>query len=708
MSFFQGARSLKAELQILFLAVGSAFLVLATILLFQNGQAALRRQILSTATTAAETAASLIAVEDHELIRTPADMNTPGFRTIVTNLGALRRASPSIYHLFTLAPMGQLGSWGVVVDMGGSAPVTDEVELRRGRIPIGSPPPSSVPPQLIGRGMSGTNAEILDITRPDRARVVAVSPIRTVGGKSVGLVVVELSAASLISEARLLWYVSVGIFLLGLVASVLASTFVSRWVTRPIEDLLRAVQGIAKGNLSTRVASDRRKNEIGSLAAAFNHMAQSLEMSQAKNDAQRARLHELHRLGSDAASTLDLRRMLEISATGLRVICGGTEAIVGSGGWRNESIQLWARLGPGEVDLSSWETPLEAISRVLGSETRLLTRAEFAMAGLGFLESRPGEYALASPLRVSDETLGVLIAMGDRGQFHDDAVSLASLFAAQVSAAVSNARHFEQVKALDRSKSEFLSIASHEVRTPLTVMKSSLELLVGSSQFTYTSDQRQLIAFCQESVERLIGLVKDILDVSRIEAGVLSMQIAAVSLNELIEKCLFWVPQLPGGQGIQVEARLPRAPAIVAADPNRIAQVLDNLISNALKFSKPGGKISIEVHEHEREYEVIVGDQGKGIGPDDLDRIFGKFFQVEEAATREQGGTGLGLAICKGIIEAHRGKIWAESELGVGSRFHFTLARVLDTPIGDQGDGHISVSSLLSALRPESPSSTRS
>ena len=708
MAFIQGPRSLKGELQILFLAVGSAFLVLATILLFQNGQAALRRQILSTATTASETAASLIAVEDHELIRTPADMNRPGFRTIVTNLGALRRANPSIYHLFTLAPLGQFGTWGVVVDMGGSAPVSDEVELRRGRIPIGSPPPSSVPPQLIGRGMSGTNAEILDITKPDRARVVAVSPIRTVGGRSVGLVVVELSAASLISEARLLWYVSVGIFLLGLVASVMASTFVSRWVTRPIEDLLRAVEGIAKGNLTTRVTTDRRKNELGSLAAAFNHMAQSLETSQAKNDAQRARLHELHRLGSDAASTLDLRRMLEIAASGLRAICGGTEAIAGAGSARDTTIQLWARSGPGEADLSSWEAPLESISQVLGAETRLLTRAEFQVAGLGCLESRPGVYALAAPLRVSDETLGILVALGDRGQFHDDAISVASLFAGQVSAAVSNARHFEQVKALDRSKSEFLSIASHEVRTPLTVMKSSLDLLVTSSQFTYSNDQRQLIAFCQESVERLIGLVRDILDVSKIEAGVLSMQVTPTSLNELIEKCLYWVPQLPGGQGIQVEARLPRVPAMVVGDPNRITQVLDNLISNALKFSKPGGRVTIELHEHEREYEVVVNDQGKGIGSDDLDRIFGKFYQVEESATREQGGTGLGLAICKGIIEAHRGRIWAESELGVGSRFHFTLARVFDTPIGDQKDGQISVSSLLSALRPESSSPTRS
>ncbi len=708
MSLFEGPRSLKSELQILFLSVGSAFLVLATILLFQNGQAALRRQILGTATTAAETAASLIAVEDHELIRTPADMNTAGFRTIVTNLGALRRANPSIYHLFTLAPLGQLGTWGVVVDMGGSAPVRDEVELRRGRLPIGSPPPTSVPPNLIVRGMSGTNAEILDITRPDMARVVAVSPIRTVGGKSVGLVVVELSASSLISEARLLWYVSVGVFLLGLVASVMASTFVSRWVTRPIEDLLKGVEAIAKGNLSTRVAADPRKNELGALAAAFNHMAQSLEDSQTRNHAQQSRLHNLHRLGSEAASTLDLSQMLEVAAKGLHAICGGTEGIAGASRRRESTIRLWARSGPGQADLSSWESPLDSLSHVLGGETRILTRAEFRAAGLTCLESRPGECALATPLRVSDEPLGVLLALGDRSTFHDDSISVASLFGAQVSAAVSNARNFDQIRALDRSKSEFLSIASHEMRTPLTVMKSSLDILMNTPQFTYTTDQMQMMAFCQESVERLIGLVRDILDVSRIEAGVLSIQFLPTSLNDLIEKCLHWMPQIPGGRGIELEAKLPSIPAMVLADANRITQVLDNLLSNAIKFSKPGGKVSIDVREHAAEYEVTVSDQGKGIATEDLERIFGKFYQVEESETREQGGTGLGLAICKGIIEAHRGRIWAESELGRGSKFHFTLTRFNDAPGGDPRDSQVSVSSLLSSLRPTSPDPTRS
>ncbi len=705
MKFLRRPRTLKGELQILFLAVGSGFLVLATILLFQNGQAALRRQLSSTATTAAETAASLIVAEDHRLIRAPADMNTDGFRKIVDDLSALRRANPSIFHLFTLAPVGRLGAWGVVVDMGGAAPIREETVLRGGRMPIGSPPPESVPPELIRNAMTNTACSILDLARPEQARVVAVAPIRTQSGESVGLVVVELSAAGLIAEAHLLWYVTLGIFVVGLAASVVASSAVSRWVTRPVDELLRGVEQIARGRLETRIQVNAR-NELGTLGDAINQMALNLEASQARNSAQEARLRDLHQLGSQAAATLELPRLLDLASRGLRDICGGDVVVAGAAGRRDRSIRIWAVTG-NVAPAPAWDVPLEPLEKVLGKEARLLTRAELAAAGFGALSSIPGSYALTAPLRVNEETVGALLAFGEAEQFHVDAVSLASLFAAQVAAAVGNARLFEQVRELDRSKSEFLSIASHEVRTPLTVMKSSIDLLVSTTNFDKSSDQRQLIAFCQESVERLIRLVKDILDVSKIEAGVLSVQFLPTSLNELIEKCLFWVPQLPGGQGIAVDARLPKEPAMVFADPNRIQQVLENLISNALKYSKPGGRVAIELLAHEHEYEVVVADQGKGIEPENLERIFGKFYQVEEAATREQGGTGLGLAICRGIIEAHRGRLWAESTPGQGSRFHFTLTRVIDTPLGERTDAEISVASLLSSLRTESASPPR-
>ena len=706
MRLFKRPRTLKDELQILFLAVGSAFLVLATVLLYQNGQASLRRQLIASASSAAETASALISLEDHRSVRSPSDTNERPFRTIVQNLGALRRANPEIIHLFTMAPIGELGAWRVVVDMGGSAPVREERHLVKGRLPVGSVPPASLPSSLIHAGMAGTAAEILDLSHPSLARAVAVSPIVAPQGGAVGLVVVELSASGLIQEVRLLWYVSIAIFLVGLVVSVVASNMASRWVTRPIEDLLRAVDEISRGNLRARVESES-PNELGALGAAFNLMAKNLESSKAKNDEQQNLLRELHRTGSQVAATLELPRMLETASRGIRAICGGEEAFAGAMGPRDKSVRLWTRSGPGTLDLEGWDTPVTLLEEVLGGETRLLARKEFAAAGLSMLLDRPGDYALAAPLRVSDQTLGVLVALGGRAQFHPEGVPLATLFARQVSAAVGNARVFEQVRAVDRSKSEFLSIASHEVRTPLTVMKSSLDILVSSPKFQYTADQRQLIAFCQESVERLIRLVKDILDVSKIEAGVLSIQFQPTSLNDLIEKCLFWVPQLPGGQGIEVEARLPSQPAMVLADPQRIMQVLENLISNAIKFSKAGGKISIELMEHDREYEVIVSDQGKGIAPEDLNRIFGKFYQVADSATREQGGTGLGLAICKGIVEAHHGKIWAESSLGDGSRFHFSLARVLDTPIGDRAEGEIQVDSLLSALRTASTRASR-
>jgi two-component system sensor histidine kinase VicK len=706
MRILRRPRTLKDELQILFLAVGTAFLVLATILLYQNGQASLRRQLLASASSAAETASALVSLEDHRSVRTPEDFNSRPFRNIVQSLGALRRANPEIVHLFTIAPIGELGAWGIVVDMGGSAPDREYRNLVRGRLPIGSPPPPSLPPALIREGMTGTAAGIFDLSSPSRARAVAVAPIMATRGGAVGLVVVELSAAGLIAEVRLLFYVSIAIFLVGLVVSVVASNMASRWVTRPIEELLLAVDEIAKGNLRARVTTTSR-NELGALGNAFNLMAKGLEASKANNDEQQNILRELHRTGSQVAATLELPRMLETAARGLRSICGGEEAFAGAMGPRDKSVRLWTRSGPGTLDLEGWDTPVSLIEEVLGGETRLLARKEFASVGLPMLLDRPGDYALASPLRVSDQTLGILVALGGRTQFHPEGVSLAALFARQVSAAVGNARVFEQVRAVDRSKSEFLSIASHEVRTPLTVMKSSLDILVSSPKFEYTADQRQLIAFCQESVERLIRLVKDILDVSKIEAGVLSIQFQPTSLNDLIEKCLFWVPQLPGGQGIEVDARLPSQPAMVLADGQRIMQVLENLISNAIKFSNPGGKVTIELREHDREYEVVVSDQGKGIAPEDLGRIFGKFFQVADSATREQGGTGLGLAICKGIVEAHHGKIWAESALGDGSRFHFSLARVLDTPIGDRAEGEISVDNLLSSLRTASARATR-
>ncbi|HLF06222.1 MAG TPA: hypothetical protein VI893_03470, partial [Thermoplasmata archaeon] len=229
MRFFSRPRTLKDELQVLFLAVGSVFLVLAAYFLFQNGQTSLRSQMLSAASVAAETASALIAHEDHDAIRSSQDAQSGAYRTIFTDLSALRRASPKIVHLYSMSPIGPLGEWGVVVDMGRTDPDRDERHLVGGRLQIGSLPPANLPLALIQRGTVRTVAEILDFASPGSARVIAVSPIRASTANSIGIVVVELGAVELAEQIRMLWYVSIMVFMVGLIVSIFASNLVSRW-----------------------------------------------------------------------------------------------------------------------------------------------------------------------------------------------------------------------------------------------------------------------------------------------------------------------------------------------------------------------------------------------------------------------------------------------------------------------------------------------
>src|SRR5262249_45360065 len=232
------------------------------------------------------------------------------------------------------------------------------------------------------------------LSRPDQARVIAVAPIRTIAGEAIGLAVVEMSAASLASEARLLAYVSAGIFLLCFLLSGMAGNFLPRGGTRPVGGLFRGVEEISLGNLEARVGGESRANELGALARAFNRMAQGLQNSQARSYAQQERLRNLHRLGLETSSDLDVTRMLVVAAGGFQAICGGEEAYAGVADRRGSVVRHWSRSGSGEVALEGWEAQLDPLKLVLGTESRVLSRAEFESAGLGAFQSRPRLYAL--------------------------------------------------------------------------------------------------------------------------------------------------------------------------------------------------------------------------------------------------------------------------------------------------------------------------
>lgn len=226
---------------------------------------------------------------------------------------------------------------------------------------------------------------------------------------------------------------------------------------------------------------------------------------------------------------------------------------------------------------------------------------------------------------------------------------------------------------VDRMKSEFIATVSHELRTPMTSIKGSLGLVLGGIAGPLPEEAQDLLSIAQNNTDRLIRLINDILDISRIEAGKMEIKKLPLPVPDAVSRAVRELEGFANERQIKISVRfaddLPRA----LADADRLQQVLVNLISNAIKFSEAGKEVLVTAGSDEDQIWVRVQDQGPGISREFLHQIFEKFQRVDNASTRKTGGTGLGLAICKALVEEHGGRIWAESELGKGSAFTFTM-----------------------------------
>jgi two-component system, OmpR family, sensor histidine kinase VicK len=259
-------------------------------------------------------------------------------------------------------------------------------------------------------------------------------------------------------------------------------------------------------------------------------------------------------------------------------------------------------------------------------------------------------------------------------------------------------------KAIERMKDEFISVVSHELRTPLTSLHSALKILSTGKLGTLSPDGQQFLAIADENTERLVRLVNSVLDLQRIESGAVTMEKAACNAAELMIKAV----EAMHAMAQQHEIRLVNNPLdiMIWVDADYMRQALTNLISNAIKFSAPGGTVWLTVScqtppliqkskppksklaKVQRSQKVAgavssaltevlfqVRDEGQGIPANKLEKIFERFQQVDSSDSRKKGGTGLGLTICRKIIEQHGGKIWVDSNLGVGSTFSFILPK---------------------------------
>lgn len=234
------------------------------------------------------------------------------------------------------------------------------------------------------------------------------------------------------------------------------------------------------------------------------------------------------------------------------------------------------------------------------------------------------------------------------------------------------ARIDEEYKKIDRAKTEFLSITSHELRSPMTPMKAQLQMLIEGYFGKINQKQKESIGMVLRNTNRLDNIILDFLEISRIETARLKFRFVETDLKEniqtLIKEMKDYLPQ----KKIQIISKIGKLP-IIEADPDRAMQVLRNLLNNAKKFSLEKGIIKVEAELQDKCILFKVKDKGIGIAPEFQNRVFEPFFQEEQTMYRKYGGNGLGLTICKGIIESQGGKIWFESTKGKGSTFYFTI-----------------------------------
>jgi signal transduction histidine kinase len=230
-------------------------------------------------------------------------------------------------------------------------------------------------------------------------------------------------------------------------------------------------------------------------------------------------------------------------------------------------------------------------------------------------------------------------------------------------------------KELDNLKSTFVANVSHELRTPLVSMDKSISLILSKTAGEINKDQEQFLSIAQRNLKRLGLLINDLLDLSKLEAGKLQLKRELSGIKKVIEESVEGLNTWAATKGITLEKAVQEGLPELNIDPNRLIQVLNNLIGNAIKFTPKEGKVTIEAKlgENNREIQVSVIDTGIGIPKENLPKIFSKFYQIGERSASDIGGTGIGLSIAKEIVELHGGRIWVESEHGHGAQFKFVL-----------------------------------
>jgi GAF domain-containing protein len=402
-------------------------------------------------------------------------------------------------------------------------------------------------------------------------------------------------------------------------------------------------------------------------------------------------LQALSEVGRAVSSTLDLPTVLATIVARAIQLSGTSGGVIYEYDEAGQSFHLQAshRTEPELVDalraipirLGEGATGQAVFPRIPVEVADILEDREYGFERVRTILTRLGYRSILSiPLLLEQRILGALtVTRREPGSFPPETVKLLQTFATQSVLAIQNARLFREIEAKSRElevasrhKSQFLANMSHELRTPLNAILGYTELLNDGIYGELPPKAGEVMARIDKSGKHLLGLINDVLDLSKIEAGQLELALAEYSLQDVVHAVLTQVESLAADRGLLLTAHVPRDLPAGRGDDRRLAQVLLNLVGNAIKFTEVGA-VRVVARREDDAFVVSVADTGPGIAEGDRERIFEEFQQADSSSTRRKGGTGLGLAIARRIVELHGGRIWVESTVGRGSTFSFRV-----------------------------------